>query len=398
MSQHSNFKHGAVFLLMALWPGFLLDWSLEWILVIATTLFGAYLFLDDLRFRVNGINVAIFLASLLIAEALFAYLSSQLYENFRTGPRDYVDLVKPFFLVFSCLIPFRLGVCDPEVISNSAIIILLYSLFAYFSITFNAPIFPELFNYIYGDTKLQLTEFTTRLTIPFENPNFLGFFAVFSLHIALFSNAKYKSILAILAIVVVGLTGSRTAWVSAAIILCAYYTKGLVLNSSRGRPQLVALGLILATGLVASFEYVGDFIDDYQRLATLYDALINRDLSRDPSYGDRVALRLGALDLIQVRPFFGYGAIKYSGYDVVDNQYYGILLRYGFFGACLVFIAFALYLSKLFKKVNNVDQAYGLFIFFAILLVWLWSGNFIENVRLSVLLIYFLSVLNYEKT
>lgn len=397
MSLDSNFKYGAVFLLMALWPGFLLDWSLEWVLVITTTLFGAYLFLKNMEARINSINVIIFLASLLVVEATFSHLYSQFYGKFNTGTRDYVDLVKPLFLVFSCLMPFRLGFYERDVVANSSIIILIYSLFAYFSIKLNVPIFSEVFNYIYSDTKLQLTEFTTRLTVPFENPNFLGFFAILSLHLALFSNAKHKIILAILAIIVVGLTGSRTAWVTGIIILFAYYVKGLVFHGFRGRSRLVALMIILVSGLAVSAEYFVDFIDDYQRLANLYDALINRDLSRDSSYGDRVELRLGALKLIQERPFFGHGAVKYSGFDVVDNQYYGIVLRYGFFGASLIFTAFALYLFALFKRITNVDQAYGLFIYFLIVLAWLWAGNFIENIRLSVLLIYFLSALTYEK-
>lgn len=380
----------ALFLIVALIPGFLFDWALEFALVLVLTIAGMYQYFNSPWSRSTMARLGFLLAVYLVFQALCTLFFTQIAVRFDTGGRDLVDIVKPFFLFFACLLPFTLAGTHKKTIHVCAALVLCYSIFCFLCIKLNVPVVSTLLNALYSATKLQITDYTVRLTMPFENPNFLGVFAVLSLYIGLHFGKKVTWFLAIPALMVVGLSGSRTAWILGAVTVLIFLLEGtFAIFDKKRRLSPWAIGLVIVAVVVAAQASAG-FIEEYKRLADLISVLSDFDLSKDESYADRNILREGALALILERPLLGWGALKYSGYDVVDNQFFGLALRYGFVGLMVIAGYWGLAFVRHWRRMERTREKVHLALFYLIILAWLWTGSYLENVRLVVLVMMLL--------
>lgn len=389
-----------LFLVVALWPGFFFDWLLEWGLVFFLTGLGLLKYLVT-KERETPINrFGLYLSLTLVSLGFFAYLNTVATQRFSTSGRDLLDLLKPILLYFSSLLPFIVNkkFISRGEIENSASIILWYSALCFFAIQLKVPFLGDLLTNFYSETKTNITDYIVRLTIPFENPNFLGLFSVTCLYIGLNLTRIINWLLAVPALICIALSGSRTAWAlgiaSIAVFIFDTIFTSFTKNSRLPRKYIILSFLVVI--LFFSSLGIDDFIGSYQRLADFIDIFSNFDLARDESYADRIALRDGTWKLIEERPIFGWGAVKESGFDVVDNQFYGIALRYGIFGT-FIFLMYAIYCFFIYlKKMHTLRKKILVSIYFSILFIWLWTGSYLENIRLVVLQIMLLYSIGIE--
>jgi len=374
------------FLLVAFIPGHLFNWAVEWALAVVTTLGGILLYPRFHRSHPRLSLYGLVLVLLVTLVATLSYFVTLFHGQFLTGPRDLVEVFKVAMIYFSCTLGFSFGPIDLDRARKASAMVLLFSIACALIISFHPPVLTELVQALYGTTKTNISEFTVRLSIPFENPNFLGIFSTLSLSLALFFGAKPDFRLAVLAAVVAALTGSRTAWVTTLLIVLAY----LLLRTGQmlAKRQLPSLPSVLVVGaLVASGIYFApNLVTTYQRLNDFMEVVTTLNLAQDDSYAERIALRGNANNLIAERPLIGWGALKYSDLSVVDNQYYTLLLRGGIFGTFLVvqliLVLFSLHLSRLhrWKRGRHALLLWG------VVLIWMWTGSFADNIRIATLL------------
>ena len=389
-------NRATLLVLVALWPGFLFDWALEWLLVIVLTLLGFLQFFSGEK-RPNKLDrVGLGVMMFLICIALVSLVGTLFLQRFESGIRDIADAFKPFLFFFPVYFILALPSTSSTSIQRGALIVLIYSVACFFIVKFEVPLLSTFISYLYSDTKLQITEFTTRLSIPFENPNFFGFFSVVCLFLGLNSEGRLAIVLSVFSAICVALSGSRTAWTLGGVLLL-FYIAETALRATQMKSKTGIFVVIFSMCLAVVFDdAIMSFAEDYKRLADYFDVLLAMDFSSDASYTDRDSLRADARDLIFERPFLGWGALKYSGLEVVDNQYYGLVLRYGFIG--LVAIAFYAILSTRFflAKLSGKEAKFKFIFMIAIVLAWLWAGSFLENIRLAILLIVLLNTYRSE--
>ena len=374
-----------LFLVIALWPGFMLEWTLEWVLVVFLSVFGMYKYISSQDESLKVARAGLFIASVMATLALVSLVFTILSQRFDSGPRDLIDAFKPFLIFFPLFLSLSLAAPKSQDVQNAATAILVYSIASYLIIKFEVPFFGDLLNFVYSETKMNISDYSARHTIPFENPNFLGYFSVLCLFIGLYSSRTINYSLSICALIVIGLTGSRTAWTLGGSLLIFFLLESVFSAFMKTKN----VSIVKSVAIVLFFYFlsfaVSEFIEGYERLTDYLEILINLDFSRDASYAERDALRGGAMSLIMDRSFFGWGAVKYSGFDVVDNQFFGFLLRYGVAGILVLvpymYICCRKYLQS---RVSPIDRMH-LLIFSLIFLAWLWTGSYMENVRLVVL-------------
>jgi len=386
------------FTLVAMMPGHLLDWGVEWSFAATTTVAGLLLYPRFHRIypRISTYGLLAILLVTLIS--VFSYIATLVFGRFETGLRDLVDLFKPGIIYFSCTLGFIFGTITLQQARNATAYILIITLICTIVIVIQPPVLFELVQIIYSSTKTNISDFNFRVSIPFENPNFLGLFSIFSLCIALFIQ-KPDLRLTILSILVIALSGSRTAWItSIGVILVFLIFAGRDLFLRQITPSLSAIIVPIVIILLGVY-FMPIFLEENQRIIDFIDVLMNLDLSQDASYAERIEMRANALSLIMERIFFGWGSIKYSNLDVVDNEYVSLLLRFGIFGSLIVLLALGFLFATHVSHSMTRTKGHHVVLFWIVALAWMWVGSFAENIRLSILLtmLFASTISSYEK-
>lgn len=385
----SNPPWPGFFLVTALIPGHLFDWAVEWAFASCTTVLGILAFH---RFQARAPLPAQFgLLTVLFASyvSLIGFVGTLAIASLPTGLRDVVDLLKPCMVFFSCSLAFAEGAPSLQSIRRGCFIVMCFAVITGIVLMLEVPVLGALMDSVYGSTKTGFSEFRVRLSIPFENPNFLGLLSVLSLFIALNFSEKTDVKLALVSLVAAGLSGSRTAWATALLVLLVFLLRmaGSVLTLRlplRRVIPAVALAVLTAT---AAARFESDMVESYQRLANFVDLIESMDLSADESYAERIALRDNASDLISQRPFTGWGALKYSNLAIVDSQYYGLLLRFGVLGVVVLSLYVLGLLALTLKSLGGAGYRAQAMVMWLVLAVWLWNGSFMENIRMAILIV-----------
>lgn len=323
--------------------------------------------------------------SLLTVISAASYLLTTAESRFPTGVRDLVDLARPFMIYLSCSLGFAHGLIPIQRVRRLCLLVLLVSLFCVAVLILQPPVLIDLVNNLYGSTKTGISAFMVRVSIPFENPNFLGLFSVLTLCIALFFFKAPDYLLAIVAIIVTALTGSRTAWLITLVVLLAYSAESFFHVLRGRRLQWVVIASALVTTSLFAARNLPEGIEANQRVTSFVSALNTFALLQDESYQERVAMRSTAVALIGERPIIGWGAIKDSQVDIVDNQYISLLIRVGLVGVLISVWAFAGLLARHMRAAGPA-RVYQVLLIWSTVLAWMWSGSFAENVRLSILI------------
>jgi hypothetical protein len=231
---------------------------------------------------------------------------------------------------------------------------------------------------IYDTSKLApgadfLTE-KIRYTGTFENPNYFGLVLVLALGYLLsirhLSCRDYVAIM--LCIVMVILTGSRTALIAMAIL---FFIKFL---------PLYKYYLFTIVFVFISFPYILEFIAMVPRLSVLlsFDSAIESH-----SLGTRVLLIDEAVNYIFLKPFFGYFT---SPIPITDNHFTLLLLRYGFLGLLLISITLFIIFHRARRGIHLLPT-----IFLVVpVLIFSLTGSFLDNPRMFGIFSLFFAVAN----
>lgn len=387
------------FILVALIPGHLFDWGVEWGFAMVTTIGGLLFYPRFHRVYPRMSTPGLCVISIITLISVFSYIFTLIGGRFETGPRDLVEVSKPLMIYLSCTLGFCFGTFTLQQARKSCAYVLFFTIISAGVLVVQPPILVDITQYLYESTKTYVTEFNVRVSIPFENPNFLGLFAVLSLCVAIFFGDKPDLRLAILAVIVIALTGSRTAWITTLGVIFIFLTiKSAALFSRRQLPSrsaLITLGAIVLGG-----AYVAPgLLEENQRLIDFIEVLTNLDFSQDESYAERIEMRSNASSLIAERLFFGWGAIKYSNLSVVDNQYVSLLLRFGIVGCLIATAALGFLFLIHYSRLAGVRKGYHAVMLWIVVLAWMWVGSFVENIRLTILLtmLFASSITNHEK-
>jgi hypothetical protein len=381
-----------LFLIAALIPGHLFDWGIEWAFAAATTALGMATYPRLLRRRPTAARIGLGVLIVLTLVSMVGYIFTLALASFPTGVRDAVELIKPAMVYFSCAYALVVGASTTvEQLRRACFIVLVYGLVCGVALMLEAPVLGGVVEAIYGTTKTAFSDYYMRLSIPFENPNFLGLFAVLSLTLALNFAPRPDLRLVVVSLAATGLSGSRTAWLTSALVL-SFFVLGVARRLAAAPRRLswphLLLGVALPATLLAAVPLAAE---SYQRAADFLDLVIEFDLGSDESYSERIALRAAASALILDRPGFGWGAMKYTSLDIVDSQYFSLLLRFGV-PATLLLALVAIFGAAAHVRMAapGPDRRAAALMWF-ILAVWLWNGTFLENIRLAVLITIFFS-------
>jgi O-antigen ligase len=370
----------------AMVPGHLLNWGVEWAFAAFTTLLGMYRYSAFCDRYPNACRWGLLILTTCLCISCVAYTGTLVRGTEYSGLRDIVDILKPAMIYFSCVAV--LTYCPPHLarVQRACAVILAFSLICAIALILDVPVLGVLVKMLYGSTKTGFSEFFVRLSIPFENPNFLGLFAVMSLCLGLLYGDRPNGVLILLALAVAGLSGSRTAWITSILVLLMYVA--ISASSHVTHFQKVNWRTIVgAVGLVAAGSWViSNVLEEQQRVKDFLNLLVTFDFASDESYSERISMRRESLALIVERPFFGWGALKYSDLGVIDNQYYGILLRFGVIGSLIFLFAMAVALVTAYARAYAAGRGAAFACSIGVLMVWLWAGNFLENIRLVSLI------------
>lgn len=375
----------AYFLIVALVPGHLADWGVEWLFASATTLLGICVYpAFSNRYAVVA-RVGLLLVGLITLASLVSYISVLIQGRFYSGLRDVVEILKPAMTWFSASLAFSFGAMKLDEVRRGAAYVLYVTLFFAGLLYFYPPVLGSAADALYGSTKTNISEFIVRISIPFENPNFLGLFSVLCLGLGLWFGSSPSARLVVLALVAIGLSGSRTAWLTGMLMLLVFGLQYFFESISLRRSISLRGMLLIFCGVLLGVYYLPALAESYQRFADLIELVISMDFKSDESYYDRTILRQNAMNLILERPLLGWGAIKYSSVDIVDSQYYSLFLRFGILGvACLAMGAVGLFIKNVVSLPRRRDRRFLVFVWL-VLAAWLWNGSFLENIRLATL-------------
>jgi len=234
------------------------------------------------------------LAAVLALQVL--YLLSFLYSlSIRAANSGATDLLELLRYLITCGFLFylmrsgpRLSVKDMTWVFDFSI---YYSTFVLVLYLFHIPVLSSLMgNIIYANTKTHIVPGVfQRYGVPFENPNFLGYYLslLFCWNL-FFRQAKWKAVQITLIVLLVYYTGSRTAW-AAFLYMTLVWTLGKIWRGARHlSPVALAAPLVLGALLFAAWTRLQHFLMYNSRISLVINALSTGDLGQVTSVGGRL--------------------------------------------------------------------------------------------------------------
>lgn len=377
-----SFNDVLLFLLIFL-PGHLMNWWLERIFIVMVFVFTIFIFAYS-KYKQPKLNYI--LIGLLLNFTFILTLFSNLSENTYVI-RDYFELLRPLILCFF-MFYFSLNInkISLEKVLVLHKLLLLYVAFVYFTLNFELPYLSSLFLSLYDGTKTVVSGSWVRVASPFENPNFLSYVLVlgFILQIADFKNHIKCCFWIVLSFFCVYLTGSRMGWFVIAM--------GVLLLSLKYNVRFFLIVVFLIS-IFIFWIYNNDIYFNISRLDMLVKVIKGGFLS-DANFMGRVMQYFNILPSLLDKPFLGSGPSKsYEVFDIVDNQYLLILLRWGIAGLILYIMMFFM----LFKEISGKKIEYFHLVFIFSFLVMLLLGAFIDNYRLFMITVIYYAAIGSNK-
>ena len=271
---------------------------------------------------------------------------------------------------------------------------LTFSLMILFLYIVDVPVMSDIAHWLYQDTKTAISfPRWVRLSAPFENPNFLAFYAVLCLAYSLFfTYGKRKYLIATLALIVLVATGSRSGWVSTFMLffglLASITYKIFSRNPSILRKDarfLIVLVFLISCLLWLLYPYFLESI----RVQMVINALEDGGITYERNVAGRIDMFVEALKLFSQRPIFGWGPLKGGGLDVIDNQYLLVLARQGVVGFAFLTGVILYVFNGAVKSMHTRTEKYGVIFMLLAVMVMLMTGAFFNNFRLFVLFMFF---------
>ena len=386
-------------------PGHLYGWLLErsysaLLLVIAIASFA--LSAGKVPHNCIGRRGNVLLLGLLVVTALYVFSAVliMLLDDYEMTLRDILDL--PRYIVLGAIFVI-VGNADPNHLRSALDKLIIFSLsFALFVLLMyllDVPLLSDIAFWLYQDTKTAIAfPRWIRLSVPFENPNFLAFYAILCLAYALFfTNGKNRAILATLSFVVLFATGSRSGWAAAVVLnlgliarvsLGMFYTRSTLLR----KDFQFLISLLLITLCLLWFLY--PYLLESVRVQLIIRALDEGGIFVEPNVAGRLDMFSEAFRVFSQSPIFGSGPYKAGGLDVIDNQYLINLARQGLLGFILTMSIMLYIFSGAIKFAQTWEEKFGVVFMWLAVSILLMTGAFLSNFRLFFLFAFFVVALN----
>lgn len=386
-------------------PGHLFDWLVERGFVAFFCIIAIVsLFQYGLPKRVWHFDFSVFIALFFILQisSLLAFLLTiNTHSEFIPGHRNYIELARflIWFLFFSFLLIYRkLSFIQP--FEKAVRFSLFFSLFVFLCFVIDFPIMTTLFkDFMYADTKtaIQLGGWI-RLAVPFENPNFLGFYLLMILTYILFFYDKQRQSIMLLffTLVLVFLTGSRSAWFASLIVSLFFVLSAIVESISERRfsSSFVMLLLFLSGLLLGLLTFYEDIINSV-RLQMVVNAVNEGGILTEPNVAARIEMVENAWEYFISSPLIGWGSSK-SMIDVVDNQIMIWAVNNGSIGTLIIFGFFILIFYFQIWSSAIMRHRFGVLAFWTACLIMLQTGAFLNNFRIGFIFGFFLLAINIK--
>lgn len=315
----------------------------------------------------------------------FSFIYSVAFNGIPTGSRDYFELGRYVFLW--AFVVYTIRHYDPrvrEATETACTVGLYFSLLVLVCYLRSVPVLTPLLKRLYADTKTFAAYGQVRLSAPFENPNFLGFYTAQVLcYLVFFSRSKMRLAHCAAALFVLFYSGSRTSWAGAAIVMASAAAVYAYLGAARVRLKLV-LQLSLATVLlVAAGARFSTVVMRNNRVVRLLKAAQGGGVQEEANAAGRVSQAREVVEFVGRSPVFGWGPSKYATRAYVDNQYLIWALRAGLLGALTLLGGAIWAAARLVLSRRGDAMAFaGTGTFVLAVGVMLMAGAFFDNFRI----------------
>ncbi len=392
-------------------PGHMYDWGIERLFVAYVILMSVCCFITNNKLRswikITPSNIIVICLCLTII-CLFGYSRSVIVGVIDTGIRDYFEILRwLIYMIFILFVARFFTRRHVATFTKLLLISLFYSFFVFLLYKVNFPFLSDIFvNSIYLDAK---TWFTSdgygRLSVPFENPNFLAFYLNLTLVYTIFfmkSSRITKYTMLVLALALLYLTGSRSGWICCLIIIFFWVLLNLRLLFTSQRFKAMAYLLIFLVVSTFCCNLIIHNINSNYRILSLVQAMENGGIISEANLSGRIQQMKDSWEYTVESPFFGWGTAKYSVMQVIDSQYFTWLFRYGLVGSLLILLIMLYLICQLLILASSNHRYFmGLLALFSQCIVMLGTGAFLDNFRLFFITIILLQtlwiVLNNDK-
>ncbi len=319
-----------------------------------------------------------------------SFVHAVAFMGLQTGMRDYFEVVR--YLILGVFVVYVMRHYDDRVrrATETAVAASLYwSILVAVCWIYDVPGLSPFFKQVlYAHTKTFVNYFgTLRLSAPFENPNFLGFYASQVLtYLLFFSRSPSRPIHIAAALLVIFFTGSRTSWVASSIALTAAFAVYAYMAAVKARIKFaLQLGLGVFILIAAGFHF-SDRILANSRLQAVFSAIHKGGVQNEANAAGRLEQDLEAYEYFKTSPVLGLGPSKYATFDYLDNQYALWFLRNGAAGAVLILAGLGIVVWRLLVSQRGDPLRFiGAGAFVAVVAVALLTGEFLNNFRLFYL-------------
>tara|TARA_B100000963_G_scaffold112429_1_gene97858 strand:- start:2755 stop:4017 length:1263 start_codon:yes stop_codon:yes gene_type:complete len=399
----SSFYYSLIIWLGVFVPGHLGSFLLEQAFIAFAVMWAFFIFITkNTNSNYFGLSKFSVLAFFLILQLfyIFSYLHAEiLFSKSDSGLRDYFELARYLiYMVFALFVFFYYPINSKNLAESLIRATLFFSLSISLIYIFKVPLLSGFFeDFLYAATRDDLSQISTggrvRFTAPFPNPNYLAYFLCISLvYLLYFSSVKDRSLLILITLYLLFITGSRTGWLVAAFIFIffqiAYIKHGL---SKRGKFSSLVLVSFSSAAIVLLLS--NNILPSVTRLSELIFAFESGNISSIESFAQRIEHNLFIWNSLKDSFIFGLGPSKYSLTTVIDNQYLMWITRQGIVGISIIFTGVLYLFIHMLRFSTNTLQKSGIIIFFIALLLFGMTGAFLNNFRLFLLTIFFAAVI-----
>lgn len=380
----TNIAAPCLLVVAVLIPGHMFGWALEWAWVMATAGIATLAILRSGRggelIGVDVKTITLLMAGL-IAISCLAYASTIARGEYVTF-RDMAEMARwPVYLLFMLLIAALVPRWSVRGVDRVLRFIVWFILACSAIYLLEVPPFYQvLSSTLYADAKVLVGIGYIRIPFPFENPNFLAYFLLLVLaHFAFFArNLLYVA----MCVVLLFLTGSRSGWIAAGILLVAFAIGEVLPGGAehRAKSRFAALSLI-AVGSAAATVY-WEQLTAFSRFSELLESVQTGDFGEVNTAQIRLDAFQRLLIVYQESPLWGWGPGRGMEIDVADNQFLSWLLAWGVVGTALLAALGAATFTASLCAARRRAHVVGTWAIALSIGAMLFTGDFLENYRL----------------
>lgn len=400
----------AMLVLCVFVPGQMFDWWFERVLILVGLGMLGILFARDRLPRSAVYSWVLVTAPLVCSQVFYTvgYLTAILVRAAPSGGSDVFELLR--FPVTSLYVLWYFSVrrwAPRESLQRVLVFSLGWSMLVALCYYVDVPVLSPLFKQIiYADAKTWVAAGTLnmRLSAPFENPNFLGYFLVGVLCYAIFDwYGKGRLAVSVVCIVLLVLTASRTSWFAGAFVvvfwLISSLARAIVAPSVRTALQRLWFFVLMALIVVGGFAAYRGWLIGNPRMSSLAEFLSGGSILTVDSIVSRLEMTTYALKVFAASPLVGWGPGKYLFEWNIDNYWALWAARMGVIGLGTLLVSHLIFAvsAARYAWLRTEDLA-GPLCYVAVIGMFLMTGDYLGNYRLLFITLVMFSLYGAART